>query len=275
MGRQPSQDRLEGNYLYVIALNLETQDGGWIQRISMDGLDVQLVDEECVQYYYYGDEQYCFEWTDYVSRAHHDLTVIPGGGIVFISGFCGLVEWTADGGFRRVLESPNWYEGGPLDFCYSTSLHYRATEDDFTLGDPEVDAFFAVNRDGANKVLFSHWLTSSNMTPFGGHHVTSDGHILIAGHGQGYEYPYFPHGGALEFDLATDELLWNYGRGRTADDVQRLANGHTLVSYFNEFLELDGDTVVSTLSVSAEGPVGTAYRTYFDHRASLYGPPDK
>ena len=103
---------------------------------------------------------------------------------------------------------------------------------------------------------------------FSGHHVTSDGHILVAAAGQYYDdpYGYGPFGGTLEFELGATKPIWEYARERAASDVQRLDNGHTLVNYWGEFVELDGNTVVATMQASMQALT-------FEHRLSLYGPP--
>jgi len=103
-----------------------------------------------------------------------------------------------------------------------------------------------------------------------GHQLLPDGRFL-----------FFNNGGATaestvrEFELTMPDAteVWSYTSSHaspTLGDVQRLANGNTLVTYSNSGVieEIDSDkNLVQELATASFG--------YVEHRPTLYGPPPR
>ena len=248
----------DGKELWYASVNV-AGDRPSMKRVSLDGLVAD-------------------DLSDAFGNLHHDFVVLPDETITFIQHdgeHDVIIERAADGSQRVVAELAN-IEDSRLN--HTNSIHYSVAEDAYTLSDLATNAIVMLTRAGERR-----WVLGGKDSDFSG-----DGSVWEGQHGHeliGDHLLFFnngPPGGessalevALDFEQGTATRVWQY----TADlrtliygDVQRLENGHTLVTFSTsgELREVDAaGHVVQSLTFGLGGAVG-----YATHRLSLYGPPD-
>jgi hypothetical protein len=267
----------EAKSVWMVASNA-TNSGGDLSYVSLDGATRQT------------------KLTGF-SRAHHDLTALPGGRIAAFAWSTSGVDPESDllvrepdGRVETVFHvGSNLYEGGPSSLSgsahsyHSNSLHYYPADDSFTIGDRNASAFVKVSATGTPKWQFGGRCDSARALRCvsgswdinHGHQLLPDGTFLFFNNtGLGHTTP----SSTLEFLLtsgdpmsATARDAWsgpNQEHSDTLGDVQRLPNGNTLVTFSNNGIiyELDADrAVVQTLTAKSFG--------YSEWRPTLYGAP--
>lgn len=256
----------DGNWIYAVAANPAGSGAGRVVRISLDGLQ----EEEILS----------------VPTAHHDLTVTPDGGVVFIAGsddHCDeIVKLLPDGTVVTLFSVLRIYGEGrqdllPFDLCHTNSIQYNISDDTFTLSSLNLNSYAKVTSSGETVWILG---SAGDFTGDGaswvrehGHQMLSPTRLLFFNNGR-------PGEDALaievELDLAakTAHRVWTYDGGfssQTFGDVQRLESGNTIVTYSNAGVidEVDSyGALVQRWMWGLGGAVG-----YVTHRPSLYGPP--
>lgn len=268
----------EGENMWIMSLNPILGASGQLQVFSMDGLTA----EEDV------------EGFDY---AHHDFVVMPGGklatmiwkpdfesvppGEFIIDPPSDLVIRSAEGTLTTAFAiGSNLYAS---DLFHCNALHYIPEDDSFTISDRNQSLVVKVSAagqvqwqlggsctdapSGAAKCLEGTWNANH------GHHLLPDGTFLLFNN---YSEEDTGKSSILEFDVtATADALTvvpvkSYLGTQSSTilgDVQRLPNGHTLITYSSDgrIVEVDAEwNVVQTIA----GNFG-----YAEWRPSLYGPP--
>jgi len=258
----------DGKYMVGRNANPSGGNGGTILRVTMDGLTEDSIS---------------------LASGHHDFTTTPDNGIVFIAGSADncdeIVKMAEDGTFTPIFQVADAFGdlgGGGGDLCHTNSIHYNAEDETFSFSVLNQNAYVKITADGT--LL---WVLGGSDSHFDGdgaewnrehgHHMVAPDRLLFfnnngtGGGGGGQSL-------AIEVELDLDQMsatrLWTYEGGSssmTLGDVQRLANGNTLVTYSNAGLihEINAEReLVQTISWSLGGAVG-----YVAHRPSLYGPP--
>ncbi len=262
----------DGSAMWMMSLNVNN-NGGEMRRVSMDGLDVQ---------------------TDVsgLSAAHHDFTVLPGGGVAAIAWSAAgtdvpsdLIERDADGAVRAVARlDSEFYQPGPIMGggrlgYHANSVQYHPSDDSYTVGDRNPNLFIKLTRLGQLVWQFggscdnapAPACTPGTWTINHGHDLLSDGRFVFFNNAVSparvFEYDLSVANGVMDA-----RQLFNYApaakySSRTLGDVQRLPNGNTLVTYSQQGVieQLDASwNLAATFSTSATG--------YARWRPSLYGP---
>jgi hypothetical protein len=266
----PSRANLswDGTRMYILKLNVQNT-GGELRRLSMDGMTVE-------------------ENLTGGANAHHDFTAIPGGVAMVVwnkSGVnapCAIVERTDDGALTTVVADLGFLYNSP-DF-HANSIHYYPADDSYTVADRNPNLFVKLTRRGQlvwqlggkdpkdpNRyftVVGSSWMVNH------GHELLPNGHFLFFTNGTLVA----PASEVREYELDTTAMIatpvWSYRPANMVSpvlgDVQRLANGNTLVtvSRTGVIQEVDpAGKVVMALQVDQLG--------YAEMRLSLYGPPPR
>ena len=266
----PSRANLswDGTWMYILKLNVQNS-GGELRRVSMDGMTVERN-------------------LSGGATAHHDFTAIPGGVATILwnkEGMnppCSVIERTDDGTLTTVVADLGLLYNSP-DF-HANAIHYYPGDDSYTVADRNPNLFVKITRQGQLiwqlggkdpkdptkyfSVLGESWLVNH------GHQLLPNGRFVFFTNGTVVA----PVSEAREYQLDTTTMtatpVWNYRPTNMASpvlgDVQRLANGNTLVtiSRTGTIHEVDpAGKVVMTLKVDQLG--------YAELRPSLYGPPSR
>jgi hypothetical protein len=247
----------EGNYMYLMSLNV-TGGTGDFRGVTLDGLERHDPPQE-------------------LQEGHHDFAVAPGGVIatgVHENGCSALKEWSPEGGTKVLVASVEELYQRSGD-CHPNGWDYQEDTDTYTVSDRNPNLFVKIDRDGnllwqfgGNNPVGPSISVSESWMVNHGNHLTPEGTFLFFNNGQGQNSPVLEF--ALDETAMSSNKVWEYtsGNGSTVlGDVQRLPNGHTLVTYSNSGIiqELDGDQVVGEITSGSAG--------YTDWRPTLYGPP--
>jgi len=266
----PSRANLswDGTAMYILKLNVMNGDGE-LRRVSMDGMTVE-------------------KNLSGGATAHHDFTAIPGGVATILwnrSGTnapCSVVERTDDGALTTVVADLGAIYNSP-DF-HANAIHYYPDDDSYTIADRNPNLFVKITRRGQLvwqfggtdpkdperyfSVLGEPWMVNH------GHQLLPNGRFLFFTNGTLTA----PTSEVREYQLdpmaMTATPVWRYRPTNLASpvlgDVQRLANGNTLVTISRNGVihEVDpAGKVVMTLQAKQLG--------YAELRPSLYGPPSR
>jgi Arylsulfotransferase (ASST) len=256
----------EGNNMWMIALNIDNW-GGEMRYLSMDG--------ENSQQHVPGFE-----------TAHHDFTVMPGGRVAALA-------WNGPGidpESKLVIRSADGTTASPFkigsnlylsDTFHANAIHYRPSDDSFTIADRNPNVFVKVSATGTPAWQLggdcSGAPVGQNCVPrdwdvVHGHHLLDNGTFLA------FNNTYTDLSHVFEFKLTATPTTFSatvvedYAGGNsstTMGDVQRLPGGNTLITYSTDgmIVELDASwTVVQTFSAR----IG-----YTNWRPTLYGPPPR
>ena len=153
-------------------------------------------------------------------------------------------------------------------------------DDSYTVSDLNQDAYVKVTRQG--DVVWVLGGSTSDFTGDGatwqaqhGHHVLGDDRFLFFSNGP-FQGPSQVIEVTLDLQTMTATRVWQYVSGERSiifGDVERLANGNTLVTYssFGVLHEVSPTgELVQELQWEPSAAVG-----YVTKRASLYGPPNE
>jgi hypothetical protein len=259
----------DGKYMIARDVNANGAGQGQVVRVSIDGLEEEEID---------------------IPNGHHDFTVTPDNGIVFIKKApdnCDEIVKLAADGTQSVIYTVSDAFGGDVgggnDPCHVNTIQYNESDDSFTFSALNLNAYVKVTAAG-NLV----WVLGGNSSEFGGagadwdrqhgHHMLADDRILFFNNGN--------LGGGGGGSLALEVLLdlgtmmatrvWDYdgdNSSQTLGDVQRLPNGNTLITYSNAGVthEVNADkALVQEMTWPIGGAIG-----YVNHRPDLYGPPPR
>ncbi len=255
----------DSKYVYSVTGN-PNDNGGEVLRVSVDGTDVQSIPG--------------------TNAAHHDLAPLPDGNVAVLmhGDTCSAVaEITPDMTVTTTIDLSKAY--GNAGGCHANSILYHPEDDTFTISDRSKNLYVKVNRSDGEL----HWQFGGD-NPLGphiegswavnhGHQVLDNGHFLFfnnngMGGNMGGGSPV--HEFILDEQSLSAELLFSYtsATGEASSslgDVQRLANGNTLITYSNQgTIHEINEAGELVQSITNQGGLG-----YAIHRVSLYGPPPK
>lgn len=257
----------DGKHLFAMSLNVAGESPGQLLKLSMDGLDVESIE---------------------LPNAHHDFTLTPDGGIVFIKKSeddCDeIVKRSNDGTFTTIYRVADAFDGDlsrgrPGDRCHTNSIHYNAQDDSFTFSVLNMNCYVKVSASGELA-----WVLGGEFSDFTGdgaewdrehgHHWLGEDRLLLFSNGSPAD------GGSLAFEVKLDRdamvstRTFRYEGGETSavlGDVLRLPNGNTLVAYSTSGVIHEIDPA-GTLLREIRWPLGSAFG-YVQHRSSLYADP--
>ncbi|HEX5099750.1 MAG TPA: hypothetical protein VFV94_09640 [Polyangiaceae bacterium] len=248
-----SRARMSADSKNVWLVN-EGLSGAPLRRVSIDTLDVQ---------------------TYTATKASHDICAVTGDTMAYLdysesdcNSIFEITPSTTDKG-KEVFESSG-VTGNPgsLNSCHGNAVRYSKKEDYYTYSDWQND-IAVVDRSGMLKWKLSD--KAGGKTAWGGkqhgHQLLDDSIIIFANDAgganksQAIEYGL---DGSLIKKFASNGSATNFG------DVQRLANGNTVITYSTSstLQEVDANDAV-VLEVKGSGSFG-----YVEFRESLYGLPD-
>jgi hypothetical protein len=261
----------EGANMWMLQANTGPTSTGEVRRVGMDGTGA-------------------LNNVDGLSRAHHDITVLPGGivaALVWVDtlGASDLVERSPDGTLRTVVRLDNKVLKPMLNTqLHANSIMYHQADDTYTVGDVYASAYVKLTRQG--KLLWQFGgdcvdvaapkCATGPVAGNHGHHLLANGNIVFFNVRSSesspdvYEYSLTETASAL-----TATRVWSYQsalESRVLGDVQRLPNGNTLVTFSTkgQMHEVSpAGSLVQTISASADVP----FFGYADFRDTLYGPP--
>lgn len=253
----------DGKWVWINAANppeLPTS----VRRVSMDGLIDENLSEE-------------FE------GQNHQLAVLPDESVAFYarreSGCDDVKLRHPDGTVQTLMNTGDVPQGGD---CHINMIAYSPFDDTLVYSDLYHLSYTKITRDGTIV-----WILGGGVSDFTGDgaiwenqhgvHVLGLDRLLIFNNGP-------PGGESLALEILLDlgertaTRVWSYGAtpplySGVMGDVQRLANGNTMVAYSAQGVihEVDPDgTLVRELRWVPNGTFG-----YVRHRDSLYGPPDR
>jgi hypothetical protein len=253
----------------------KTKDGGEVTRVSMDGLTRTTK-------------------IPGLSNCHHDLTILPDGRVACMSWIAqsgdqpsDLIESDAQGNITKVMTlDSNIYAGGAGmgggNSYHANSIHYMQSDDSYTLGDRNPNAFLKVSRAGAVLWQFGGSCTGAHAPKcVPGEWKINHGHQLLDdGSGTFLFFNNAASGASTAFEYKLTETgtftatkTWSYSPGTSSNvlgDIQRLPGGNTLISFSvaGVIHEVDSSqSLVQSTSASAGG--------YVEWRETLYGPPPR
>jgi len=256
MGR--ATQSYDGKSMWIGNINV-LGGAGLVERVGMDGEDAAVFPE-------FGDYS-------------HDLTVLPDETVGFIqhSGSCDAIMERAPDGSVRELVNVEDAHGGTYGRCHTNSIHYHVDDDTYTFSDLDQNTYVKITREG--KVVWILGGSTSQFSGDGAAWMREHGHQLIAPDrllffNNQKQPPSLAVEVKLDFDAMTATRVFEYDGGFSSPiygDVQRLADGNTLVTYSTagviHLIDPDGN-LVRSFTASLGGAFG--YATF---RTSLYGPP--
>jgi hypothetical protein len=230
----------------------ESLSGNPLRRVTMDGVTTQTYSN---------------------TKASHDIAAVSGDTMAYLDygeADCNSIfEINNAGTTKEVFEPTNVTSTGTgMANCHGNAVRYSKKEDFYTYSDWQHE-LAVVSRTGTLQWKLTQKVSGGN-TAWGGvqhgHQLLDSSIILFANNGAGANKSQ-----AYEFGL-DGHLIKKFNSNGSATnfgDVQRLANGNTIITYSTSSLmqEVDtNDTVV--LEVKGTGSFG-----YVEFRDNLYGPP--
>jgi hypothetical protein len=230
----------------------ESLSGSPLRRVTIDGLTTQTYSS---------------------TKSSHALAAVSGDTMAYLdyseSDCNSIFEINNAGTTKEVFEPTGIVSGTTFPTCHGNSVRYSKKEDVYTYSDWNQDVL-VVDRSGKVQWKLSQKVSGGNQSWGGAQHGQQllDSSILIyANNGGGGT----SKSAAIEYGL-DGSLIKKFTSGGSATnfgDVQRLANGNTVITYSTSSLiqEVDkSDAVV--LEVKGSGSFG-----YVEFRESLYGLP--
>ncbi len=255
----------DGKYIYGRDANPSARPGGAVVRVAIDGSrEEQLT----------------------VDTGHHDMTITPDNGVLFLVGGggddCGRIQkWTERDGISEFFDLRDafgeTFRSG-ADPCHCNSIHYNPTDASVTVSCLMQNAYIKISDGGQLAWVLggnngqSHFTGDINWSRQHGHHMLGEDRILLFNNnGDGNSGSNSSLAVELQFDVVnkTAQRVWEYdGRevSQTLGDVQRLLNGNTLVTYCNAGILHEVDSEKNMVQVWNFG----SGMGYSEHRPSLY-----
>jgi len=267
-GASRVQMSYDGQYMWMMTVNVRNQadGGGEVTRVSMDGL---TTDADIPHF----------------GNCHHDLTVLPSGGIACMSWIqqsgdqpSDLIEGDVDGNVTTIARlDENIYVGSNY---HANAIHYHPSDDTYTISDRNPNLFVKVSRAGdvlwqfggncsgapAPNCIAGDWRVNH------GHHLLDDGTFLFFNNGSSGASTVFKYTLVETGTFSADEV-WGYSPGATSNtlgDVQQTSNGNVVIAFSTANLihEIDpSNNLVQSINGAAGG--------YISWRKTLYGPPPR
>ncbi len=262
----------DGRWMYARDGNPSGGVGGSVVRVSMDGTMEERIE---------------------VDTGHHDFSVTPDGGMLFLTGAgrdgCSRVEKLSASGDKTLVYDLRdafgaEFESG-ADSCHCNSIQYHTADDSISVSCLVQNAYVKLSAAGELQWVLggehSHFTGEVHWNRNHGHQMLSPTRILFFNNNGLVGQPQRaslanPSSLMLELELDLSERtatrVWSYDGGgfsQTLGDVQRLPNGNTHVTYSNAGLmhQVDAD---GNLVQEWDFARGTGYAV---HRENLYGPP--
>lgn len=253
----------DGKYMWIASSNLLAGQGeANVVRVSMDGS----------------------ERTDFSATfedQHHDFAVLPDESIVFpaYSGDCDEIREAAPDGTVRTIVDVGQLLG--VEECETNAIQYSRDDDTIVFGERDSGSYVKVTLQGE-----AVWILGGELSNFSGDGASWSSqqgfHVLGAERLLFFDNSSESGSSVVEIALdpgaATASRIWEHTRAdpifnQALGDVQRLADGDTLISYSTqgvfEVLDPEGNQVLNAI-----WQAGTAIG-YAMKRESLYGPPPK
>ena len=247
-----SRARLSADSQSVWLVN-ESLAGMPLRRVTIDGLTTQTYSN---------------------TKASHDITAVTGDTMAYLdygeSDCNSIFEINNAGTVKEVFESTNMTSTGTgMSNCHGNAVRYSKKEDFYTFSDWQKE-LAVVSRAGALQWKLSQKVSGGSAAWGGvqhGHQLLDSSIILFGNNGTAGSNK----SQAFEFGLDGKliKAFKSAGGATNFGDVQRLANGNTIITYSTSSLiqVVDAsDTVV--LEIKGSGSFG-----YLEFRDSLYGPP--
>jgi hypothetical protein len=240
----------------------ETDGGGWVRRVTLDGLTEEKFD---------------------LTHTTHDLAVLPDGDL-------GLISHASNGCWEVVEFNPstqdlrtvfNLADAHGSTMCQVNYLAYFQGDDSFFVSDYDQSTVVKISRQGELKWVLNgtnSTISGTKWTAQHGIHALGPDHLIVfSNKGESGQSD------SLVYELTVDETaktattLLRYDGGIATGfggDVQRLDNGNLLITYSSSGVvqELGPD---NTVLQSFTFPIGGTL-SYMEKRRSLYdSPPPK
>jgi len=246
-----SHARLSADSQSIWLIN-ESLSGAPLRRVTIDGLMTQTYSN---------------------TKASHDICAVTGDTMAYLdygeSDCNSIFEINNAGTTKEVFEATNMTSTGTgMNNCHGNAVRYSKKEDEYTYSDWQKE-LAVVSRAGVLQWKLSQKV-SGGVSAWGsaqhGHQLLDNSIILFANNGAGSNKSQ-----AIEYGL-DGHLIKKFtsnGSATNFGDVQRLANGNTIITYSTSSLlqMVDANDAV-VLEVKRSGPFG-----YVEFRDSLYGPP--
>lgn len=254
----------DGKHFYAMSLNVAGKMPGHLLKISVDGLEVESIE---------------------LPNAHHDFTLTPDGGIVFIKksedGCDEIVKRSSDGSFTTIYRVADAFAGDlsrgtTEDRCHTNSIHYNAHDDSFTFSVLNMNCYVKVSAAGELEWVlggdFSHFTgDGAEWDREHGHHWLGDDRLVLFSNGSPADDGSLALEVELDHDARVSTRVFRYEGGESSavlGDVQRLPNGNTLVAYSTAGVIHEVDPT-GALVREIRWPLGSVFG-YVHHRGSLY-----
>jgi hypothetical protein len=240
----------------------QTDGQGWVRRITLDGLEEELWD---------------------LPPTTHDLAVLPDGNLGLIShaddGCWEIVEFNPTTEVITPLFNPSEAHGSTM--CQVNYLAYHAGDNSFMISDYRQSTVIKINRAGDLQWVLNGTgsdFTGSSWSGQHGIHILGPEHLLVFSNGvMGAGSRSIVYEFMLDLETMQADEIWSYDGDLNTPfggDVQRLANGNTIITYSSSgVIHEVGPTgeLLQSLEFPLEGSV-----SYLEKRLSLYdSPPPK
>jgi hypothetical protein len=259
----------DGKYMWIGHGNVP-QGKAKVVRVSMDGLEVQ-------------------DFSSDFENMNHDITVLPDETVAFVAygdtGCDDVKERAPDGTVTTIINSGAAFDNSTA--CHCNAIAYSKEDDSYVVSELDHDAYFKVARSGPNagKVTWVLGGTVSNSFTGDGASWDNQHNLHVLGSDR---LIIFNNGGTgagskaieikLDLNAFTATIAWQYFAdppiaNAILGDVQRVANGNTMVAFSTQGVmhEVDAN---GTLLQSTSWPLGGVIG-YITKRDSLYGPPPR
>ncbi len=255
----------DGKYIYGRDANPSARPGGAVVRVAIDGSSEEKLT---------------------VDTGHHDMTLTPEDGVLFLVGGggddCGRIQrWTERDGISEFYDLRAAFGATfkpATDPCHCNSIHYNRTDASVTVSCLMQNAYVKISARGQLVWVLggnngqSHFTGDVNWSRQHGHHILGEDRILFFNNNGGGDAN---TNSSLAVELRLDvvnktaQRVWEYDGGevsQTLGDTQRLLNGNTLVTYCNAGILHEVDSEKNVVQVWKFGN-GMGYS---EHRPSLY-----
>jgi hypothetical protein len=258
----------DGKWMWISAANVPESQGANVHRVSMDG----LIDEDLSE--------------EFQGQNHH-FTILPDETVAFFAygdNGCDDVKERAPDGTVRTLINARDAHGAEGD-CHLNFIEYSPDDNTLIFSDLDHDNITKITREG--EVVWVLGGPTNDFTGAGASWSRQHG-IDVLGTDR---LVIFNNGGLggddegslaleLELDLTgmTASIAWQYAaepaiQNEVMGDVQRLANGNTVIAYSTQGVLHEVDPMgrlVRELTWGLGGAFGYAVQ-----RPTLYGPPPR
>jgi hypothetical protein len=240
----------------------EADGGGWVRRITLDGLNEEKWD---------------------LTHTTHDLAVLPDGDVGLIShasnGCWEIMEFNPTTQALTSIFNPTQAHGSTM--CQVNYLAYYQGDDSFFISDYRQSTVIKISRKGDLKWVLNgtnSTISGTNWQGQHGIHALGPDHLLVfSNRGEPGDTTSIVYELQVDETNKTAQTLFRYDGGVSTafgGDVQRLDNGNTLITYSvsGVIQELDSSwNVLQSFTFPINGSL-----SYMEKRRSLYdSPPPK